>query len=168
MAEITNIESRRGQAKGSRTDIVNCLLIPLTGGIALLPNTAVAEVVSYQNTEQDSNGPEWFLGYLNWRDYRVPIISFESAIGGEVSKPAAQSRIAIMNTLNGSSKVPYIGILSQGIPQLRVVSDSAIVPDDAVSVPASSVASYAKFDDADVMIPDIDDLENRIVNLMGA
>ena len=168
MAEITHIDNKRDSTKGLRTDIVNCLLIPLVNGMVLLPNTAIAEVVGYQEPESGDSGPEWFLGMLNWRDYRVPVISFESAIGGQVSTATSDSRIAVLNTLNGNSKVPYIGFLSQGIPHLRLVNDSSILPDNEVSVPAASVASYARLEEEAVMIPDIDDIENRLLNLMQA
>ena len=168
MAEITHIDSKRDSTRGLRTDIVNCLLVPLVDSIALLPNTAVAEVIAYQQPESGVDGPDWFLGVINWRDYRVPVISFESAAGGAVSSATSSSRIAVLNTLNGSSKVPYIGLLSQGIPHLRLVSDSAILPDNEVNVPATSVAAYAKLEDESVLVPDIDDIENRLNNLLQA
>jgi chemosensory pili system protein ChpC len=172
MAEITYIDSRRGtgltqkSAKGVRTDIVHCLMIPLENDSLLLPNTAVAEVVAYHAPEPMRDAPEWFLGWLPWRELRVPVISFESAIGGRSCPPASSSRIAVVNTLNGNRRVPYIGVLSQGIPQLRMINDANVVPNEEVSVPAPSVASYARYNDAPVLVPDIDDLEIRLERLL--
>ncbi len=173
MAEITHINSKRGaglarksKAGVARTDIVHCLRIPLENDTLLLPNTAVAEVVAYQAPEPMRDAPEWFLGWMGWRELRVPVISFESATGGRYCPPSASSRIAVINTLNRNPRVPYIGIQSQGIPQLRMINDANIVPDENVSVPAPSVASYARYNEESILVPDIDDLEIRLERLL--
>lgn len=170
MADITPIESRRAMRSAgqvARTDIVHCLLVPLRGATLLLPNTTVAEVAAWQAPEPVADTPDWFLGLLNWREHQVPVVSFESVLGGEPAPPGPASRTAVLNTLNGNARMPYVGILTQGIPQLRVVNESLITPDLEVAVPAPAVACYARLGEAPVMVPDIDDLERRITKLLN-
>ena len=168
MVDVTQIGTDEGVAQSGRADVVNCLLIPLKGEQVLLPNTTVAEVVSYQKPEPTQDGPEWFLGMVNWRDYRVPVFSFEAAIGGKVATPTSRSRIVVLNTLNGNARLPYIGLLSQGIPHLQVVGMNAIMPNNDISVPSPTVASYALLGNQPVMVPNIDDLEARLLRLLSS
>ncbi|HEB58199.1 MAG TPA: chemotaxis protein CheW [Gammaproteobacteria bacterium] len=156
-----------GVAQSGRADVINCLLIPIRNEQILLPNTAIAEVISWQKPEPTQDGPEWFLGMMNWRDYRVPVISFEAAIGGQVAPPSPRSRIVVLNTLNGNTNLPYIGLLSQGIPHLQVVGINAVMPNNDITVPSPTVASYALLGNQPVMVPNIDDLESRLLRLLS-
>ena len=53
-------------------DSLTGLIIPLAGAPLLLPNVAVAELVGYRLSQASAQGPEWFLGWTNWRDQRIP------------------------------------------------------------------------------------------------
>ena len=55
MATTTEISSQ-----GKRLETIPCLTIPLYDEVILLPNSAVAEVVSYIKPEVVENAPEWF------------------------------------------------------------------------------------------------------------
>lgn len=171
MVDITHPGSQsgldEGVAQSGRADVINCLLIPLKDEQILLPNTAIAEVVSWQKPDPAQDGPEWFLGMISWRDYRVPVISFEAAIGGQVAAPTSRSRIVVLNTLNGNKRLPYVGLLSQGIPHLQVVGINAIQANNEISVPSPTVASYALLGNQAVMVPNIDDLESRLSRLLS-
>ena len=63
-------------AAGQMQGVVHCLTIPLSDETALLPNSAIAEVIGFKNPAPIDDAPEWFLGYIDWREKRVPIISF--------------------------------------------------------------------------------------------
>ncbi|UCE88479.1 MAG: chemotaxis protein CheW [Pseudomonadota bacterium] len=168
MAEITHIESRRtasAPAAARRSDLVRCVYIPLREGALLLPNTAVAEVIGAMAPEPLAGAPAWLMGRLTWRERRIPLVSFEAASGGEPAPPNRDSRIVVLNTLNGNQRMPYIGILSQAIPQLRLASERNLVGDSEVSVHEQSVASYVKVDGESAIVPDLDDIERRLVQL---
>src|SRR5437899_551186 len=57
------------------------VMIPITGGRVLLPNATIAEVVSYTNPEKIPNAPDWLLGRLPWRGWRLPLFSFAMLSG---------------------------------------------------------------------------------------
>ena len=151
--------------QGKRLDTIPCLTIPLYDEIILLPNSAVAEVVSYNAPEVVENAPEWFLGYVNWREYRVPLVSFEAISGKEIKAPKKSSQIAVLNTLNGNPKVPYIGVLTQGIPSLAIVQEQGLKSTDFDKGERQSIAGMVEVGGVSALIPDIDDIEQRLIRL---
>jgi len=149
---------------GRRLEAVHCLLIPLHEETMLLPNAAVAEVIAYSEPETISDAPDWLLGWLSWRDRKVPLISFEVASGRNIPDDLQGNRIAVLNTLNSNPRVPYIAVMIQDIPKLRLIQhDSVTERDDAV--PRQSVAGQLLADGEPVLVPDIDDLEMRVERL---
>ncbi len=149
---------------GRRLQAVHCLLLPLFEETMLLPNAAVAEVISYAEPESIPDGPDWLLGWLPWRDRKVPLISFEIASGRMVSDDLQGNRIAVLNTLNSNPRVPYIAVLIQDLPKLHLVQpDSITARDDAE--PRQSVVGQYLADGEPVLVPDIDDLEMRVERL---
>ena len=149
---------------GRRLEAVHCLLIPLHEETMLLPNAAVAEVVSYSEPKAIADAPDWLLGWLTWRDHKVPLISFEVASGGMVRSDLEGNRIAVLNTLNSNPRVPYIAVLIQDLPKLHLIQpDSVTAREDAE--PRQSVAGQFLTDGEPVVVPDIDDLEMRVERL---
>ena len=146
-------------------ETVHSLLLPVNKEILLLPNAAVAEVITYSEPEKVNDAPSWLLGMMNWRERRIPLVSFETISEGEPGKTHKNCRIAILNTLNGNNKVPYIGILTQGLPSLQVVRPNSIQYTDKPSIPRQSIVAYVNLNGVAAIIPDIDDLETRILNI---
>jgi len=63
---------------------INGLIVPLLNDPLLLPNVAVAELVGYRLSQAANQGPEWFLGWTQWRDQPVPMVDLDAlrAFGG--------------------------------------------------------------------------------------
>ena len=156
----------QGALPGKRVDAVHCLLMPLQGEYLLLPNAAVAEVIAYQDAEAIPDAPDWLLGKFVWRDHQVPLISFERASGGEYDGIGG-ARIAVLNTLNGNPRVPYIAVVLQGIPRLQLVQPTTLGKAEATSSRPSTSAEL-RINDRTLLIPDLDDLEQRIDRLQKA
>ena len=147
---------------GQKAEAVHCLSIPLKDLNLLLPNAAVAEVIGYAEAEPIEGAPPWLLGRLSWRDRAVPLISFESAMG--VENVSAGNRIAILNTLNSNSRVPYIGIILQDIPSLLRVKQESI-ESRTTDQELQSVSAYVTVAGGSYVIPDLDELEKRVENV---
>jgi len=167
MADITYLPTAgrhlSAEANAS-TSAVHCLLLPLGERPALLPNAAVAEVVGYYEPEPLSDAPDWLLGMVSWRDQRIPLISLEAASGGDTAAPRAVSRIAVLNTLSGNPRLPYIAVLTQAIPQLRLINDDNIKAHEGAASQAS-VAAVVEVNGEVMLVPDLDDLEQRVERL---
>lgn len=166
-AELTTPVQRRGVFPSARhaREVVHALLLPLAGIDAVLPNTAVAEVVGHREAEPLADAPAWLLGSVEWRERRIPLISLEAAWDGEPARPSPRSRMAVLNTLSGNPELPYIGVLTQGIPQLRLLAADALeaAPEEAEG--RASVAAAVRLAGGLALIPDIDELERRVLKL---
>ena len=170
MADVTYIGGNKASGgapalPAGKATVVHCLMIPLTSDILLLPNAAIAEVIAARQPEPVDNTPDWFMGRVEWRDYQIPVVAFESLNGdvqGEV--PINKNgRIAILNTLNGNAKLPYIGILTQGIPRLQVVQSKGIEKNPETKGRNDAyISEFVVISGEPVSIPNIDLLE-RIV-----
>lgn len=149
---------------GRRLDAIHCLLIPLHKETMLLPNAAVAEVIAYSDPESIPDAPDWLHGWLAWRDRKVPLISFEIASGRRVPTDIQGQRIAVLNTLNSNPRVPYIAVLIQDIPKLQLVQPDTVTERNDVN-PRQSIAAQLLANGEPVIVPDLDDLEQRVERL---
>lgn len=152
-------------ASGKGSGVIHCLTIPLHEETALLPNAAIAEVIAYKEPSPIDGAPEWFLGFFEWREKRVPLISFEAVSGKNIEAAKKNSRIAVLNTLNGSTRLPYVGILSQGIPSLAIVQEEGLVDKGNADENRPSVSSFVELGGIEALIPSIDEIEQRVNQL---
>jgi len=158
------VDSTEIVAAGQGHESIHCLTIPLHEETALLPNAAIAEIVAYMKPSIIEGAPDWLLGNVTWRDTQVPLISFEAISGKEVGSAKKNSRIAVLNTLNGNTEIPYVGILSQGIPSIALVQEDGIEePSDQQS--RTAVGATINVGGVEVLIPNIDELEQQLLSL---
>jgi chemosensory pili system protein ChpC len=169
MGDVTDmtVRSSRAVAQSQRRqyDAVHCLLLPLNEDVALLPNAAVAEVIPFTEAMAVEDAPEWLIGYINWRERRVPLLMFETASDGVVARIGKNSRIAVLNTLNGNSEIPYIAIVMQGLPSLQIVRTNTIQYADRPTIQRQSIKAYVNLNGVAAILPDIDDLEARLMRI---
>lgn len=142
----------------TRQNEIYSLLMPAAGDSVLLPNIAVAEVVPYfGNVDKPLAGsPHWLLGYLQWRGRHVPLMAMEAIGGGELPQLTRLSRLAILNTANGSADVPNVAIVVGGIPRLTRVMPGLL---QAVEGGGPVTKARAFMAGQTIQIPDLDKLE---------
>ncbi len=111
---------------------VASLLIPLQGQTILLPNVTVAEIIPAAPVQHIENAPLWYLGNFQWRELTVPLLSLEALNGEAVPSIHSRARFAVLNTTGLHGDLPFIAILTQGLPRLaRVSEDEISVREDA-------------------------------------
>lgn len=138
------------------------LLIPMQGRPWLLPNIVVAEIIPLRQPERPGHGPEWLLGWINWRDEEIPLLSFEKLNDSGQVSIGQDARIAVINTVTG--KIKFYGIIIQGIPRQSRVGNDDIVEEPVQSGPAE--AMYVQMGGDLAVIPDLDAIERAIAGLM--
>lgn len=138
------------------------LLIPMQGRPWLLPNIVVAEIIPLRQPERPGHGPEWLLGWINWRDEEIPLLSFEKLNDSGQVSIGQDARIAVINTITG--KIKFYGIIIQGIPRQSRVGNDDIVEEPVQSGPAE--AMYVQMGGDLAVIPDLDAIERAIAGLM--
>ena len=173
MANITTIDSRISEGMAAlhakKLEVVHCLFIPLKDELLLLPNSNVAEVVPYEEPTPFSDAPPWLLGRVSWRERLIPLISFGVISGrNKKSTVSKKSRIIVLNTLNGNSELPYISIVTQGIPHIESINENKISDvEDQEDDGRHSILRHVIVNDKQAIIPDIDDVEMRLIRLHG-
>ena len=139
---------------------VTGLLLPLTDRTLLVPNVALAELITYRAPQTQPGMPAWLLGQIAWRDLRLPLLSFEAASDGraEVSPGA---RVIVVNALGGRPNVKFFALLVQGIPRSLKVGDDL----KRLDVPLAPLELDAvDLGDAHARIPDLAALEQKLAD----
>lgn len=143
----------------SELDLISSLYLPVDGGKLILPNVNVAEVIEYVRPEEVAGTPDYFLGYIEWRGIRVPLLSFEQVNGSPIPDRNIQVRIAVLNSVGtDNAKLPFVAIMTQGLPRLVKVSKDIIQSADL----SESVAEHSRIrvDGEDAIIPNVEHLES--------
>lgn len=140
---------------------IRCLVVPLDGFSLMMPNALVSEVASFQ-IPAPMSAPEWVLGRIQWRGLIVPLVSLERMLGFPGGKPARMSRAIVLNTLNGDARMPFIAILSRGIPRMHSVT-VGMLP-EATETVAEGVLCRFELGGEIMMIPDLDRIEQGLLH----
>jgi chemosensory pili system protein ChpC len=144
------------------SSVVRSQLIPLADMRMLLPNTCIAEVIGLGELNPVKKAPDWFLGMMDWRGVRIPVISFEAVNGIAVGEPTRSSRVAVLNGISGNDALPFYGVVSQGIPKLLSLERSAI---EVIKKPAQKLplaSEQAQLAEGEAVIPDQKKLEKML------
>jgi len=105
---------------------VASLLIPIQGRLLLAPNVTVAEIVPVSQVVPIDDAPAWYLGNCSWREQTIPLLSFEVMNGEDKPGVSSRSRFAVLNTTGVNESLPFIAILTQGLPRLARVTEEEI------------------------------------------
>ena len=141
---------------GRRSSLTG-LLLALDDRCLVLPNVAVAELIGYQAGTAAPEQPDWMLGWIDWRNQRLPLLSFEAACGGQV-RVGERARIVVLNSLGGS-RLRFIALLVQGIPRSCKL-DSQL---NYVDVPLAALELAAvQVGDQVARVPDLAALEQLL------
>jgi len=134
---------------------IRTIMAPLIDSHVLLPNSAVAEVLGFTPPEPFKQSPSWLLGELAWHGWQVPIICFEQLITkNKRSSVTPKSRILIIKTLGESTQVNYIGLVIQGLPKLKKVTESSLVEQQVDDLP-DTLFSKVSIDELEAVIPEL-------------
>ncbi|EIK54892.1 chemotaxis protein [Stutzerimonas stutzeri TS44] len=136
------------------------LLVPLADRTLLVPNVAVAELISYRTPQVAPGAPAWFLGQVQWRDLNLPLLSFEAASDG-AAQVGTDARIAVLNAVGGREHVRFIALLVQGIPR-SIKVDADLARAEVTLAPLELEA--VELGDVQARIPDLVRLEQRLAD----
>lgn len=136
-----------------RTELAS-LLLPVQGGALVLPNEAVAEVISHVEVNPIAGAPPWMLGTIDWRGLALPLVSYERLNGLPARAESAVLRVSVVNGIGGDPRLPFFGLVTSGIPRpVRLQRDELMFRE-------------GKKGAADVMLVTSRDVEAVIPNLL--
>ena len=140
------------------------VLIQVSGGKVLLPNATVAEVITLPEPQPVDGAPDWLLGRIPWRGWRLPLFSFSVLTGTASLEPAETARVSVLKALGNHKRIPFMAMLAQGFPRLTTLNPDIIVPidrDDEEELPPCVLSRVSIRDDI-AMIPDMEKVEDML------
>ena len=142
------------------------LMIPVTGGRVLLPNATVAEVITYSVPEKIADAPDWLLGRLSWRGWRLPLFSFSMLSGGAAKESYSNAKVAVLKALGGNAKMPFLAMLAQGFPRLTTITPDLLIPTGDESAHPTGVHAQVLVRDDQAVIPNMGQIEALVAQAM--
>lgn len=146
---------------------VRGVLITVHKGRLLLPNASIAEVITFTDPESVENAPEWLLGHIRWRGWKLPLLSFSRLVDWSKEENPLGAKVVVLKALGGNQKLPYFALLSHGFPRLVTVSRKSL--STATSNEKQSVHgihSYVTLNDETVVVPDLQRVEQLIAQAL--
>jgi len=148
--------------------IISSIIIPTTSAELLLPNTAVATMISFAEPSPIKDAPPWILGSIVWQDWQIPLASWSQLLHLADYEQLRGARIAVLKGLNAPKRMPYFGVLAQGFPRLARVAHNSFsdIPEDQKSLSQGHIAvvDEVMLDEKVVMVPDIERLTQLVAH----
>lgn len=138
------------------------VMISVGEGRLLLPNASVAEVITYSEPEPVENAPDWLLGRVRWRGWRLPLLSFSRFAGWSKEEGQLGAKVAVLKALGGNQKLPFFAVLSLGFPRLVTVPRSALQETHDIKELPLGIHSKVVLNDDAAVVPDMLTLELMI------
>lgn len=145
------------------------VLIQAASNQLLLPNAAVAEVLSYSDPEPIVDAPAWLLGRVRWRGWQVPLVDFSRLGGDHAAADATASghlRVLVVKAPGGHEGLPFFAFLADGFPRLMSLSQATLETLSEEVDPASCIFAHVAINDENALVPDLDAVETRLLNEM--
>lgn len=147
----------------SEADELYSLLVPLAEDRLIVPRACVAEVVRFSKADHEAGSHSWMVGTTNWNGRKLPVMSFEGALGKEVPAVTGRTRVVVFYATTGQLKAGYFGVLTQGFPQLVRVNKDVLKLDATDGWPDDApVLCRVKMINEFPLIPDLDKLESML------
>ena len=152
--------------RGSTQDI-KCVILTLRSENVMVPNAAIAEIISARDTLKVENAPGWYVGKMPWRGVEVPLVSYEAAAGYEAKGVNLNTQVAVLYSVSEDAKYPYVGLVISGVPHVSNFSKDQIITDPESLLEADShpmIAQKTRINGAAVSILDIGEIESMVVS----
>ncbi len=125
----------------------------------LLPVSAVAEAVRQVTSVERVSEPDWLYGWFEWREQRVPLLSYAKIVGREKVPLPESANVLVLNALeNEDERLPYYAVLIPKLPRAMVLS-----AEDELQQSSGDGFNLMRFSvgDQQYIVPDFEAIERR-------
>lgn len=144
------------------------VMIPVSNGRVLLPNATVAEVITYATPERIADAPDWLLGRLAWRGWRLPLFSYSMLTEASQTEGYSNAKVAVLKALGGQARMPFLALLTQGFPRLVTVTQDLLIPSGDARERRTGVLAEVLVRDDHAQIPDLEAIETLVARALAA
>ena len=145
-------------------ELIKSIILTLKNELVVVPNAAVAEIISVQGVKEVDGTPAWMLGKARWRGVEVPVVSYEAAGGDDAQAVSINTQVAVMYAANENKDkpYPYIGLAMHGVPHVSTFSREQIKTDERASNDHPMVAQKVRVNGAAAGILDLYAIEEML------
>lgn len=137
---------------------LRCILLPTTDFKLILPHSSVEEILPFAVIEEKKDSSHYIMGTLNWRRYKLPLISMEALNNKPRPEIRRRTRAAVVQFVSAEGEVKFFSMILSGMPKMVVLSSADIVDMDDESRPACTLKKVS-VNDEQFYIPDISAIE---------
>lgn len=138
---------------------LKCLVLPVQGPPVLVPNSAVAEIITQQDIALAEDTPDWFLGMGRWRGIDIPLISLDRLTGERGDAPDPAGRFVVLFGLGEADAPGFYGVRIESLPRTETLDNERLRPSDESPHPSEFIQARAVIGgDRECLIPDFDAL----------
>lgn len=151
---------------------VSSLLLPVTDAVLLVPQLAVAEVLSSGDLDvgdlhldETSVSPHYY-GWVRWRDQDVSLLSFDSIYSGHRPLLDKGLKVVICNAVFKAAASGFYALVVSGFPRaMRLSMESDMVLQGSLS-DQEGVHMRVNIDGEEALIPDFDFIEQIVSDIV--
>jgi chemosensory pili system protein ChpC len=146
------------------------VLVSLVSDTLLVPNAAVAEVVSAESMEDPPAGaPAWFVGRVNYNNRQLAVVRFEVLNGGGAGEDSRRTRLAVLQPVTSSLRTGQYAIVCQGYPHLVTLNRTALRKEDLQSTDSDEfVLTRVSIANTNALIPNLERIEQVLAQFETA
>ena len=151
-----------------QSQTLRSILISFQGGIAILPNSTVVEVLPFATPLRMEEAPPWVVGAILWKTLTIPIVSLERLVYRTDPGIGAHSRIIVVSALGNNPRLRDFGFLGTEAPQLMELERNDITVNETSEPALPGVSSRVKVKGREAVIPDMVAIEAVLGRLVHA
>ena len=142
------------------------LIIPYRGGMTVLPNSMVVEVLPYAPPLGLENAPPWVLGSMLWKAQPLVLVSLEY-LSRQKAGGGMHNRIIVVQAITGQPKLGYLGFVGSEAPRILDLMREEISKEIFLENSAPGVAEQVLIQGERAIIPNFDLIEKTISELLN-
>jgi len=146
--------------------LIKCIILTLKNELVVVPNSAVAEIISVQDVREVADSPQWMLGKARWRGVELPVVSYEAAGGDNAQAVNINTQVAVLYSVSEDgdydNRYPYIGFAMHGVPHVSTFARDQIKLDEHAATDHPMVAQKVRINGAAAGILDIHAIEEML------
>jgi chemosensory pili system protein ChpC len=145
-------------------DDLYAVLVSLASDTLLLPNAAVAEVISAEKMDPPPPGaPAWFAGKATYNNRQLSVVRFEVMNGSAAASDTRRTRLAVLQPLTGELRTGQYAIVCQGYPHLVTLNRQALKKEELVSTDdAELVLTRVSIANTNALVPNLEKIEQLL------
>lgn len=147
---------------------LKCLVLPVQGPGIVVPNIAVAEIITQQDVTLRDDTPDWFLGTGVWRGQEIPLIAFDRLCGLRQDTPRASGRFVVLFGLDNTTKPPYYAFRIEALPRSETVNTERFEAHERKRDDSEFIAARGAIGDRECIVPDLDAVVRALLPHLSA